>query len=74
MIAIILISSFPRFIPKLQEWAVHITRWKQTNEIGYLPNEMMPYTFMAVTHDIYGVNGNCHEFEKQPWARRLIPG
>ena len=60
--------------PTVLTWAVHIIRWKQTNEIGYLPNERMPNTFMAVTHDLYGVRGDAHEIEKQPWVKRIIPG
>ena len=62
-----------RLVSSLQ-WAVHLIRWKQTNEMGYLPNEKMPNTFMAVTHDLYGVKGDAHEKEKQPWVRRIIPG
>ena len=63
-----------RLIRNILAWAVHLIRWKQTNEIGYLPNKRMPHTFMAVTHDLYGIKGDAHEREKQPWIKRIIPG
>ena len=55
-------------------WAEHIVRWKQTAEVGYLPNEKMPNTFLGVTIDIFGRRGDPHEKAKQHVAKRLIPG
>ena len=58
----------------LVKWASHLIRWKQTNEIGYLPNEKMPDTFMGYTLDLFGKSGDMHEAGKQRMAKRLVPG
>ena len=47
-----------------------VVRWLQTSQRGFLPNELMPNTFLAVTHDFYGVKADMHEHEKQRVSKR----
>ena len=49
-------------------------RWKQTNELGFLPNARTPDSYLGVTLDLFGKVGDPHEKAKQPVARRMIPG
>ncbi|CAH1793510.1 unnamed protein product [Owenia fusiformis] len=50
-------------------------RWAQTARIGYVPNDVMPKTFMAVAMDTpdFGHNG-IHPRFKRPVAERLVYG
>ncbi|XP_020667217.3 sialate O-acetylesterase [Pogona vitticeps] len=52
-------------------------RWHQTADYGYVPNEKMPNTFMAVTIDLGDHNspyGSIHPRDKQTVAYRLHLG
>lgn len=56
------------------KWAAHLIRWKQTAEVGYLPNDKLPDTFMGYTLDLFGKRGDIHETGKQHVAKRMLPG
>ena len=47
-----------------------VVRWLQTGRRGYLPNDLMPNTFLAVTHDFFGKRAELHEAEKQRVSKR----
>ena len=51
-------------------------RWHQTADVGFVPNEKMPKTFMAVALDTYDEEiahgqGGLHPMNKQKPAERL---
>ncbi|XP_039248011.2 sialate O-acetylesterase-like [Styela clava] len=51
-----------------------LIRWHQTSDYGYVPNKMMPNTFMAVTLDLPDPNspyGSIHPRDKQDVGFRL---
>ena len=52
--------------------AIHLLRWKQTAEVGILPNKKLPYSFYVDTTDFYGEAAAMHEIEKQRPARRFV--
>lgn len=50
-------------------------RWHQTADVGYVPNNLMPNTFMAVAMDLPDFNspwGSIHPRDKDTVARRLV--
>ena len=48
-----------------------MVRWKLSSEVGYLPNELIPDSFMADTHDLFPWGSEVHTKNKQPIALRL---
>lgn len=56
------------------DWTV--IRWHQTADVGFVPNEKMPNTFMGVAPDTYGpkineFSGGIHPMDKQTPSLRL---
>ena len=45
-------------------------RWLQSAQKGFLPNNLMPNTFLAVTIDFHGIKADTHEAQKQRVAKR----
>ena len=57
-----------------QNYAVAVVRYAQTGNYGYLPNPLMPNTFLATAIDLGDPNGpagDVHPRFKQPVGRRL---
>lgn len=52
-------------------WGFAAIRWAQTAGYGYVPNPVMPKTFMAVILDTANPSGGVHSPFKQPAAARL---
>lgn len=46
-------------------------RWKQTAKYGFLPNHLMPSTFLAVTIDLPETNSNHTRLAKTLLSRNL---
>lgn len=62
---------------KIQDEEFPIIRWHQTADFGYVPNQRMPNTFMAVAMDLgdkYSPFGSIHPRDKQTVAYRLHLG
>uniref|UniRef100_H2ZQA6 Sialate O-acetylesterase domain-containing protein n=1 Tax=Ciona savignyi TaxID=51511 RepID=H2ZQA6_CIOSA len=54
-----------------------VIRWRQTANYGYVPNDKMPNTFMAVAMDLTdseSPTGGIHPRDKQTVAERLLLG
>ena len=59
-----------------QQNGYSLIRWHQTADIGYVPNKLMPNTFMAVALDTFDVRrskfqGGVHPMNKQTPSERL---
>ncbi|CAH1801235.1 unnamed protein product [Owenia fusiformis] len=77
-------GDFPFGFVQLAPWRNQLVqtgfpdvRWSQTANIGYVPNNNMPRTFMAVAIDTPDYNspwGSIHPRYKRPLAERLLYG